>query len=183
MAKKIKKGFAKVLSGLLKVLGISSLLTVCGCSEEGIVMYGMPPVTAEDRLVTIEGTVTDAEGHAIKDLSVEVDPPAVAAGIADVVEGELIEENDTVPFLRAITDADGHYKLVWYEHGEPMDPDVSYHFHLEVKDVDGEANGAFENNFDPIMYTDIDMGTKDGVHLYGKNNADYSLNPKETEEK
>ncbi|MBO4404449.1 MAG: hypothetical protein J5780_03865 [Treponema sp.] len=182
MAKKIKQGFGKIVKTLLKVLGITSIITACGNGGiDQIDVYGMPPNQYTDyQEFTLEGTITDKAGNPIKGINLTVmDDITEETEVKDGTRGQWTDTyNDrTYYFVYDETDADGKYKLCWkrgYKYGD--------RFTLEISDEDGDENGLFNNQFIPLYFEDFDIKNNGDTTSYTKNNADYSLSPKETEE-
>ena len=84
MGKIIKSSFKKIIAKLFQILGISSLLVSFGaCNHriikeeviEGPVMYGVP-----GNFFTLEGTITDEDGNAIKGISLSAKAKADIPG-------------------------------------------------------------------------------------------------------
>ena len=76
MGKIIKSSFKKIITKVLQVLGISSLITsFSSCSPEYPVMYGVP-----GNFFTLEGTVTDEDGNAIKGIELSAKAKADVPG-------------------------------------------------------------------------------------------------------
>ena len=165
MAKKIKKGFLRVLSGLLTVLGVSSVITACG--EESVDMYGMPPAPeygVPTNVYVLEGTVTGTDGTPIKGIGVGVVNPNY-------------DPNYTSPDYyycdTTATDKDGNYKLEWRWSGTT--------FYIYAVDIDGEKNGSYSDKLVQVEFTSDDFtGISTNSYYEDKNykitNKNISLN-------
>lgn len=180
MAKKIKSGFGRIISGLIKMLGISSLMTAFGCSYEIGAMYGTP----ENNYV-VTGTVKDNDGKAVKGIRVGIkkspDDTSEYGGYYKAYRTwEEYDEETGYTFIKhewsdyfdfTETDKNGNYKLEWR-----IKPKEDAKFILSAEDMDGEQNGSFQNKTSEIQFTGKDR-TKDGswVDTYEIKNKNISL--------
>ena len=181
MAKKIKRGFGRIISGLIKVLGISSLMTAFGCSYEFGAMYGSP-----SNVYTVSGTVKDNDGKAVKGIRVGIKQSfydQTKYSNYDFKAYRSWEEYDEESgytytkyewsdyFDFTETDKNGNYKLKW-----ELLPKDNVQFVLYAEDIDGEQNGSFKEKSSEIQFTGKDR-TKDGswVDYYEKKNISISL--------
>ena len=148
--KKVKKFFY----GILKFLGITSLITACGGEVNfGAVMYGSPQVDMygmPPNYKSISGVVygdTDGDGTEETVNGIEVTVTKTDAN------SETGTETETFKTLIG-----GHYSGGYY--GD--DPIT-----ISFKDVDGEENGSFEEQTITINWEDGNRQTKD-IHLKRK---------------
>ncbi len=164
MGKKIKLFSRRVFAKLLQVLGISSLCTAFGCSLLNnkwapVAMYGVP-----GNFFTLEGTVTDEDGNAINGIEINV----------KTKENAEVPENPSIE-TQTYTTETGTYSLTWhYMDKEELD------WVLEIKDIDGNQNGSFEDTTDPITFTENDISGKTdfGNIKYKKENMQIKLSQK-----
>ncbi len=173
MAKKIKKGFGRIISGFIKVLGISSILVACGEGGGGVAMYGCP----ENNYV-VSGNVTDNNGKAVKGIRVGIEKsPDDETRYKEWDFAELYVDTEGYShwsdryFVFTETDDNGNYKLEW-----TLWPKDNAKFVLSAEDIDGEINGSFQNKESEIQFTENDR-TKDGswVDEYEKKNMNILL--------
>ena len=177
MAKKIKKGFGKIVKTLLKVLGITSILAACGETEttiiDGPVMYGTPT-----NVYAVSGIVKNNSGTAVEGIRVGIEKaPDDETRYNEWDFAELYVDEEGYShwsdryFVFTETDANGSYKLEW-----SLWPNDNAKFVLSAEDIDGEINGSFQNKSSEIQFTKNDC-TKDGswVDEYEKKNIDISL--------
>ena len=186
MAKKIKSGFGRIISGLIKVLGISSLMTAFGCRIDMPAVYGMPPDQHNDpqnlsldyQEFTLEGTITDKAGNPIKGINLTIMDDITKK--TEIKEGTLRQckdsNNRTYYVLCDETDENGKYKLCWIR-------DFKYGcgFTIEISDEDGTKNGSYNNEFKTLYFDEFVKKANGNTTSYTKTNADYSLSPKESE--
>lgn len=162
MAKKIKKGFRKVLSGLLTVLGVTSIITACGGGETTDPEYGMPvpEYGVPENNYVFEGTVTGADGTPIKGIGV---------GVVDPNYGKKYSHYDPSFYGATTTDENGKYKLKWR-------CDFNQEFYIYIVDIDGEENGSYADKLIPVNFTDEDFigNSKNGYYT----DDNYKINNK-----
>ena len=184
MAKKIKRGFVRIISGLIKVLGISSLMTAFGCSYEFGDMYGMPPAPeygVPTNVYVLEGTVTGAGGVPVQGIRVGVKKSADDEreyseydfkAYSSYEDEEGYEHRDVSEYFDYTeTDADGKFRIEW-----DLFPDSNRKFLLYAEDIDGEENGSYSEKSMDIQFAESDR-TKDGswVDTYEIKNKNISL--------
>ncbi|WP_033147420.1 radical SAM-associated putative lipoprotein [Prevotella sp. P6B1] len=129
MKVRINRWYNTILTALLSLLGY-------GCSSEnsvemyGVMMYGVP--SAEYK---ISGTVTDEGGKAVE-------------GIKTSVKQISTYEDKTHAFSidSVMTNTAGHYDVT--VNVFPLNQEIK----LLVEDVDGDANGAYQNDTIDIDY-------------------------------
>ena len=145
MGKIIKSSFMKIITKVFQVLGISSLLTAFGgCTIEnhdiyGPVMYGVP-----GNFFTLEGTVTDENGNAIKGIELSAKAKADVPGYVDA-HGE--HKEFYVHSRKEITGEDGSFSLYWNDYD-----DNNLDFTIYIKDIDGEENGLFNDITEDVSF-------------------------------
>ena len=140
MGKIIKSSFKKIITKVFQVLGISSLITsFSSCSPEYPVMYGVP-----GNFFTLEGTVTDEDGNAIKGIELS------AKAKADVPGNEEDDGEQKQFYVHSnviTTDADGHFALNWNDYDND-----NLDFTIYIKDIDGEQNGLFNDITEDVSF-------------------------------
>ena len=134
MKVRFNRWYNTLLTALLSLLGY-------GCSSENsmemygspILMYGVP--SAEYK---ISGTVTDEGGKAVE-------------GIKTSVKQVTNYEGKPITFAidSVLTDANGHYDMTSTHF--PQSPEIK----LIVEDVDGDTNGAYQNDTIDINYNNV----------------------------
>ena len=141
MAKKIKKGFRKALSGLLTVLGITSIITACSGTEDGPVMYGppAPEYGVPGNIYVVEGTVTGAENKPVEGIQV---------GVVNKDYSAEYSSPDSYYRVSETTDENGNYKLEWWANRDDIE------FKIEAVDIDGEENGSYSDKTVEVKFTD-----------------------------
>ncbi len=154
MAKKIKSAFWRVLNRLLTVLGITPIITACGCVFGAKPLYGMP----ENNFV-LEGTVTGTDGTPIKGIGV---------GVVNPNYDPNYTSPDSYYCDTTTTDKDGNFKLEWRWSGTT--------FYIYAVDIDGEENGSYSDKQVQVEFTydDYTGSSKTGYKIKDKN---ISLNP------
>ncbi len=141
MAKKIKKGFGRMIAGLIKVLGLSSILVACGGSddkeEEQIYYpeYGMPA-----NIFVLEGTVTGENAAPVKGIKVGIKNPHYSEYDPDPSHYYTVTES---------TDENGKYKLEWKSYNEEEKL-----VELILEDVDGAENGSYSAKTVKVQFTE-----------------------------
>ena len=138
MGKIIKSSFKKIITKVFQVLGISSLITsFSSCSPEYPVMYGVP-----GNFFTLEGTVTDEDGNAIKGIELNAKAKADVPGNADEKDDD--EDTERKEFYvycnPETTGEDGSFSLYWNDYDND-----NLDFTIYIKDIDGEENGLFND--------------------------------------
>ena len=146
MGKIIKSSFKKIITKILQVLGISSILTSFGScieiaygSPDYPVMYGVP-----GNFFTLEGTITDENGNAIKGIELSVKAKADVPGNEED-DGE--QKQFYVHSNVITTDADGHFALNWNDYDND-----NLDFTIYIKDIDGEQNGLFNDITEDVSF-------------------------------
>ena len=140
MGKIIKSSFKKIITKVFQVLGISSLITsFSSCSPEYPVMYGVP-----GNFFTLEGTVTDEDGNAIKGIELsakaKADVPGNEEDNGEQKQFYVFSENE-------ITGDDGSFSLYWNDYDyDNLD------FTIYIKDIDGEENGLFNDITEDVSF-------------------------------
>ena len=136
MKVRFNRWYNSILTGLLSLLGY-------GCSSENslemygtpVLMYGVP--SAEYK---ISGTVTNDNNEAVQ---------GIKTSLKNVIN---YEGKKTVFGIDSVmTDAAGHYDVTLK--GFPHNNEIK----LMVEDVDGEANGAYQNDTIDIKYNDAQL--------------------------
>lgn len=139
MAKKIKRGFGRMIVGLIKVLGLSSILAACGGTEDEPPMYGMyPEYGMPANIFVLEGTVTGENAAPVKGIKV---------GILDPYDHVDDANFSDYYFVSANTDENGNYKLEWTTYNVKE-------FKLALEDVDGAENGSYLDKTVNVQFTD-----------------------------
>ena len=147
MGKILKSSFKKLIAKLFQILGISSLITSFGgCSlmpdrngavRYGAVMYGVP-----GNFFTLEGTITDEDGNAIKGIELNAKAKADVPGNADEKDDD--EDTERKEFYvycnPETTGEDGFFSLYWNDYDND-----NLDFTIYIKDIDGEENGLFND--------------------------------------
>jgi putative lipoprotein (rSAM/lipoprotein system) len=151
MKVRFNRWYNTILTALLSLLGY-------GCSSENsmemygspILMYGVP--SAEYK---ISGTVTDEGGKAVE-------------GIKTSVKQVTNYEGKPITFAidSVLTDANGHYDMTSTHF--PQSPEIK----LIVEDVDGDTNGAYQNDTIDINYNNAQK-VKDGEGTW--NNGTFTI--------
>ena len=126
-------------------------------------MYGVP-----GNFFTLEGTVTDEDGNAIKGIEVQIKSRENQTENSESTDNTLIEN-------QTYTNESGKFSLDWHYMNED-----NLEFILEVKDIDGEKNGAFVDTTDSITFSanDISGRTDFGNTEYKKDNKQIKLSKK-----
>ena len=152
MGKIIKSSFKKIIVKFFQILGISSLLTSFGAcnfkpQEEviyGPVMYGVP-----GNFFTLEGTITDEDGNAIKGIELSAKAKADVPGNADEEDDD--EDAERKKFYvycnPETTGEDGFFSLYWNDYDRD-----NLDFTIYIKDIDGEENGLFNDTTYDITF-------------------------------
>lgn len=144
MGRVIKSSIKRIIAKLFQILGISSLLTAFGCgnSNRYIAMYGVEPVDmygTPSNFFTLDGTVTDSNGEAIK-------------GIKITAKGNH-EDAPSEKFTSGYSNDEGHYSIRWNDYNRD-----DFSFIITAEDVDGEENGSFN---DKTIIVDFSETKKD----------------------
>ena len=175
MGKKIKLFSKRIIAKLFKIFGISSLISAFGgisCSlgfpREGIALYGVP-----GNFFSLQGNVTDSNGNPIKgiEISVKADTSSPSKGDYDPLD----DENTKTYLETSKTDENGDYSLYW----NCMN-DNYVDFILDIKDVDGEENGSFNDATETVNYKHNDYKDKTdfGNPIYEITGKNIKLNKK-----
>ena len=149
MEVRINRWYNTILTALLSLLGY-------GCSSEnsvemyGVLMYGVP--SAEYKM---SGTVTDEGGKAVEGIKTSVKQISTYEGKSHASAIDSV-----------MTDANGHYDVS--VHIFPMNKEIK----LLVEDVDGDANGAYQNDTLDIDYNNAQK-IKDGEDVW--NNGTFAI--------
>lgn len=146
MAKKVNKLFRKTIISLFNFLGAIGLTSCIEIAygmiapEYGVVEYGMPP-----NYRSVQGTVRG--------------PDTDGDGIGEPIPGIQYSYNGMTFETLPVTDEDGRYYVDLWDEEESVT--------ISFKDIDGEANGSFEDrdvtvSFDEenYVYKDIDLTSK-----------------------
>ena len=169
MGKIIKSSFKKIIAKLFQILGISSLLVSFGaCNHriikeeviEGPVMYGVP-----GNFFTLEGTITDEDGNAIKGISLSAKAKADIPGNEEA-DGEQKKFN--VHSRKELSGEDGSFSLKWDDYDEK-----NLDFTIYIKDIDGEENGLFNDTTCDVTF---DQSNSTGKSDFG--NGKYEITGK-----
>lgn len=167
MGKIIKSSFKKIITKFFQVLGISSILTSFGScieiaygSPDSPVMYGVP-----GNFFTLEGTITDEDGNAIKGIELSAKAKADVPGYVDA-NGE--HKEFYVHSRKELTGEDGFFSLYWNDYD-----DNNLDFTIYIKDIDGEENGLFNDitedvSFDKNNFTDKSNFGNEKYKITGK---------------
>ena len=164
MSKKLKLFSKRFLARLCQVLGITPLLTAFGCNSflmaygviqpdpGAVCMYGVP-----GNYFTLEVTVVDEEDKPIPHIQLEL----------------KTNKNDSEEYVypdeeHYFSDENGKYKLHWNDYDSE-----NLKFIIDVKDIDGEENGAFNDKTINVEFSD---NTKTGTTSFG--NGEYKTNMK-----
>ncbi len=132
MKVRFNRWYNAVLTALLSMLGY-------GCSSENsvemygspVLMYGVPSANYQ-----ISGTVTDASGKAVQGIKTSIKNVTIYDG-----------QTHTYGIDSVTTDVAGRYDLKLQSFPENKENK------LIVEDVDGETNGAYQNDTIDINYT------------------------------
>ena len=164
--KKRKWNVERLLSGALALLGFA------GCSDinDAPDLYGPPSLYGTPTMgYRVLGTVTDGEGEPLKDIQVIIENPGISAYYDD--EGKLTApERDTVS-MKVIPDT-----VYTDEKGRFSGPNVIAaslnDLSVELRDIDGEANGG---EFDSQKLTENDFDKKQVKDADGWYRGDFEL--------
>lgn len=151
MKVRINRWYNTILTALLSLLGY-------GCSSENsmemygtaILMYGVPSAEYQ-----ISGTVTNDNGQSVQGIKTSVKQISTYEG---KTQASCIDS--------VMTDANGHYNVD--VHIFPMNKEIK----LLVEDVDGDANGAYQNDTIDIDYNNAQK-IKDGDDVW--NNGTFAI--------
>ena len=126
MKVRFNRWYNSILTALLSLLGYS-------CSSENslpVEMYGVPSADYQ-----ISGTVTNDNGQVVQGIKTSVKQISTYEG---KTQASCIDS--------VMTDANGHYDVS--VHVFPMNKEIK----LLVEDVDGDSNGAYQNDTIDIDY-------------------------------
>ena len=146
MKVRFNRWYNSILTALLSLLGYS-------CSSENslpVEMYGVPSADYQ-----ISGTVTNDNGQVVQGIKTSVKQISTYEG---KTQASCIDS--------VMTDANGHYDVS--VHIFPMNKEIK----LLVEDVDGDANGAYQNDTIDIDYNNAQK-IKDGEDVW--NNGTFAI--------
>ena len=149
MKVRINRWYNTILTALLSLLGY-------GCSSEnseemyGVQMYGVPSAEYQ-----ISGTVTNEGGNVVQGIKTSVKQISTYDGKSQAFAIDSV-----------MTNTNGHYDVS--VHVFPMNKEIK----LLVEDVDGDANGAYQNDTIDIDYNNAQK-IKEGERVW--NNGTFAI--------
>ena len=128
-----------------------------------VCMYGVP-----GNFFTVDGTVTDSQNNPIKGIKVK----AERANSAQNEDVDDLHNSEAV-----FTDENGVYHLSWNDYDSN-----SFQFIISAEDVDGEANGSYDNKTINVSFSNSNLTghTDFGNGEYDIKNNNIQLNEKST---
>ena len=134
MKQKLLSFYSRLLAACFVLLGFGTCVTGCNNQME---MYGTP---SADYKVKGKAVSSEAGKAAVKDIR-------VVMIMADADEDSPYLTGDTT-----YTDSKGNFETKW-----PGFPSEEWKFKIKFQDIDGEANGLFEDKEQIVTFKDSDF--------------------------
>jgi putative lipoprotein (rSAM/lipoprotein system) len=144
--KSLNRQFYRLFNFFLS--GLLTLLGVSGCTKDSPVEYGSPSAT-----FIVTGTISSAvSDEAVEDIKV------------------VMVRDDLYPNDSTVTDGSGLFEVK----DQSSFPEDSEYL-LKIRDVDGEANGAFEDVDTTVVFEDPEFKGGDGNWNYGETSKEFNI--------